>query len=366
MFQLAHGEDNRASILQAACRRRLAWLPGLCLILAAQGGQAATDYWNGSTDTDWFNAANWSVGALPSSADLAVVTSSPQNPVISGALHPGSKAVASLLYVGYSGTSSLTISAGGTLVTTSTRIGSGGVGSVLLTGNGSTWSNTGNSADFILGSSKSGTLTVANGASLKVGSAGTGTIYLGYLATGSGVLNIGSAAGTPAVAAGTIAAGVITTSAGTGTVNFNHTDPGYTFGTQITGPTAVQQNGGVTILSGANTYTGGTFIKAGTLQAASGSALGAGSVSVSGGILDLGGSGALTLTLGTGANFVANTGTLKLNILGSGSYDQIVGNGGKLTLGGTLDLSGSIFTGGTYQLFSGFSTSSAGTFSTIT
>jgi autotransporter-associated beta strand protein len=201
---------------------------------------------------------------------------------------------------------------------------------------------------------------------LKVGSAGTGTIYLGYLATGSGVLNIGSAAGTPAVAAGTIAAGVIATSAGTGTVNFNHTDPGYTFGTQITGPTAVQQNGGVTILSGANTYTGGTLVKAGTLQAASGSALGAGSVSVSGGILDLGGSGALTLTLGTGANFVANTGTLKLNILGSGSYDQIVGNGGKLTIGGTLDLSGSVFTGGTYQLFSGFSTSSAGTFSTIT
>ncbi len=337
---------------------------GLCVaLLAAHDAGAASNTWKGSGGADWFAPANWSLAASPTASDVVLVPNTANNPLISGGA-----AYALALYVGYSGTSSLTIGSGASLTTGATTIGSGGVGTILITDDGTTFTNTG--ASFNVGSSRTGTVTVAKGAALTVGTKGAGTIFLGATITGvpnsSGTLNIGAAAGSAAVAPGIVNAGTVTSSFGTGLVNFNHTGTAYSFGAAITGTSSVVQNAGVTILTGANTYTGPTTIKAGTLQARSSSALGAGSIGLLGGVLDLGGADALTLTLGTGANVVVSNGTLAMNILSSGSYDRLSGNGGKFTItSGILDLTGSTLTAGSYQVFTGFDAASSGGFTSI-
>jgi fibronectin-binding autotransporter adhesin len=65
-------------------------------------------------------------------------------------------------------------------------------------------------------------------------------------------------------------------------------------------------SGGVTVLSGTNTYTGGTTVEAGTLQASgtSTTAFGSGNVTVTGGVLDI---------VTGAANAIANTATLDIS-----------------------------------------------------
>ena len=70
-----------------------------------------------------------------------------------------------------------------------------------------------------------------------------------------------------------------------GSLNFSSSGT-VTFATVITGPGSVIQNGtGTTILSGRNTYTGGTIIELGTLLVDNAQALGTGNVTVNGGVL---------------------------------------------------------------------------------
>lgn len=113
---------------------------------------------------------------------------------------------------------------------------------------------------------------------------------------------------------------------------------------------------GTVTFSNANTYSGGTALKSGTLVAGAGGALGNGAVVVSGGALDLNGANALTLSLASGKSFAMSSGTLNFS-LGSGS-DQIAGAGsaGFALSGGTLALTlGAGFDYNTdYQLFVGF------------
>lgn len=45
--------------------------------------------WNGSVDTDWNNAANWSPNGIPIATDYVVIPSSPNNPIISGTGYNG-------------------------------------------------------------------------------------------------------------------------------------------------------------------------------------------------------------------------------------------------------------------------------------
>ena len=115
--------------------------------------------------------------------------------------------------------------------------------------------------------------------------------------------------------------------AGTGTV---------TFSSVISDPGNVVQNGtGTTILSGRNTYSGGTIIELGTLLVDSPQALGTGDVLVNGGIL-----GADPQAINVLGNYTQNAGgTLQLNIAGraAGQFDvlNVTGNAG---LNGTLRL----------------------------
>ena len=131
--------------------------------------------------------------------------------------------------------------------------------------------------------------------------------------------------------------------------------------------TSLVLTGGTLELTGANTYSGGTYITGtGVLAAGNASALGSGSVSVaSGAILDAGaGSSALTLTTGgyalsDGAILRVYIGSIANNSseIGSGHYgyyDQSAGAGSSYSYfntAGTLDLSGVTMAGGiTVQL----------------
>ena len=115
--------------------------------------------------------------------------------------------------------------------------------------------------------------------------------------------------------------------AGTGTVNFT---------TVISGPGNVIQDGpGTTILSGKNTYSGGTIIDLGTLLVNNAQALGTGNVTVNGGVL-----GADPQPINVLGNYTQNAcGTLQLNIAGrsAGQFDVLNVNGNAF-LNGTLRL----------------------------
>jgi fibronectin-binding autotransporter adhesin len=120
-----------------------------------------------------------------------------------------------------------------------------------------------------------------------------------------------------------------------GSLNFSSSDT-VTFATVITGPGSVIQNGtGITILSGRNTYTGGTIIDLGTLLVDNAQALGTGNVTVNGGVL-----GADPQPINVLGNYTQNAGgTLQLNIAGraSGQFD-VLNVAGSAVLNGTLRL----------------------------
>lgn len=229
------------------------------------------------------------------------------------------------LVIGNAGTGYLTIANGGTVSNGAATIGSasGSIGGVTVTGTGSTWSVAG---PIVVGesSTSSGTLTVSGGGlvsatnlilgdrtsssgllvlsgsttalslsgALTIGNYGTGAvsiadgatfgngsaITLGGQTSGTGIINIGAAAGSPAAAAGFIDASSITNGNGNAEVQFNQTAGGsdvYHFTTNgtssgaavnITGNTQVVQTAGFTELDGnGNTYTGPTTVNGGAL-----------------------------------------------------------------------------------------------------
>lgn len=185
-------------------------------------------------------------------------------------------------------------------------VGANSVGTVLVTGAGSTWStgsliigdntNTDTTGTFtgIGGGTASGALTVASGGAVS----STSAIQVALNAGATGAINIGSAHGQAAAAPGTISAPAIVFGAGTGTVVFNHTGTGYDFAIPIQGSGSVIVDSGTTILTANNTYTGPTTINGGMLVVNGSIANSATTVNSGGAISGTGTAGALTVRSG--------------------------------------------------------------------
>ncbi|WP_334319134.1 beta strand repeat-containing protein, partial [Termitidicoccus mucosus] len=218
----------------------------------------------------------------------------------------GTLDVGSYMLLGRQGQGTMDVAPGGVVsISTYLDVGqsAGSVGLLNLAGSLSagTYINIGNSG--------TGTLMLRDGGSVRVG---TGTITLAQAATATGLLEIaGASAGAITGANGTSPV-TITGGAGSARVLFSHSTANYTFANNLAGSLAVEVNGGgLTTLTGANNYTGGTIVRSGTLAGSTASIRGD-SILVDGALLlDTPAAHNLTLT-GTGAFNKLGAGSLTL------------------------------------------------------
>jgi len=218
-----------------------------------------------------------------------------------------------------------------------------------------------------------GAATVSSGtwssaSALIVGRAGTGVLNL----TDSGVVTVGAGSGTLTVAsdlgsvgtlnigtggtAGALNAAAITGGGGTATVNLNHTGT-KTVAARLEGSLAVNKNAaGTSILTGSNSYTGGTVINSGTLAAGHNNALGTGEVTVNAGTLSI-------LTGFTATNQITLAGgTLQKNLASGASMADAIKATSQFA-GGQADTTATLLVGttsGATVLTATFSATSGG------
>ncbi|MET3394479.1 outer membrane autotransporter protein [Variovorax sp. 1140] len=258
-------------------------------------------------------------------------------------------------YYHHAGT--LEVSAGGFVGANTVQVGfrAGDVFTATVTGPGSVFGSVNNNLSF--GGAGTATVTVADGARLTSGASGTNTLFLANSATGVATLNIGAPVGSAPVAPGVVTANDITSSNGKSTINFNHNAGNYEFAVPVGGNVVVNQTGsGTTALTGANSYSGGTTITAGTLQLGNGGTTGsitgnvvnnatlainhsnafgfAGNIS-GGGVVRQLGTGTTTLT---GTNTYTGGTVVQSGRLLAGSAGAFVQNTAYTVNGGTLDL----------------------------
>jgi T5SS/PEP-CTERM-associated repeat protein/autotransporter-associated beta strand protein len=241
----------------------------------------------------------------------------------------GSKLTAAqTIYAGYYGTGALTVSNGAVVsdaagiiaYSSYAAISENSVGSVLVTGAGSLWTNSslivGDNAPLLGTGTSTATLTIANGGEVTSSSA----IIVGFDGGATGTINIGAAAGQAAVAPGTISAPAIQFGGGGGTIVFNHTSSDYVFAIPIEGAGAVDVEAGTTVLTAKNTYTGATTINGGTLDVAGVITSTSGITVNNGGTL--GGPGSITAPVAINSGGTFSPGTAGV----SGSVTQIDGS----------------------------------------
>ena len=218
-----------------------------------------------------------------------------------------------------------------------------GPGSITFTGSGAT-TLSGNNTYTGGTTVDAGTLDVASGGAL-----------------GDGALTVASGATTNLANP----AQIITGLNGAGTLNLNGdtlitTDSGNDTFSGVIGETSgttgalVMDGSGSLTLSGANTYTGGTTVDAGTLDVASGGALGDGALTVTGGTANLDNTAQTITDLNGAGTLNLNGDTLTTTGSGTDSFSGVIGETsgttGALVMDGTgsLSLSGAnTYTGGT-------------------
>src|SRR4029077_12304343 len=176
-----------------------------------------------------------------------------------------------------------------------------------------------------------------------VNQAGTGTTILTSDNTYTGGTTI--SAGTLQLGNGGTSGGIVGNVADNGTLVFNRSDT-LTLNGVISGTGTVNQVGsGTTILTGNNSYTGGTTVTNGTLDANSATALGTGAVVVNGQSSILNTLGTQITNSGTpnqNAATVLNGGTLSMQ---AGSINAVAGNA--LVVGGSSGGPNTVQTNGT-------------------
>lgn len=181
------------------------------------------------------------------------------------------------------------------------------------------------------------------GGNLVVGLASTGNVFTvsdsaTFTSPGVAIANDAGSGGTVNIGEGGAAGAFIAPiqfGAGTGILNFNHSDPNYSFNNAIIGTGSVRHIGtGTTTLGGPSLYDGGTTISAGRLRAGAANALpSSGPVILNGGILD-----ANNFSLNLGELTLLSTSTLAFGAGGSGQ--TVVFASAAPWVGGTLLVTG--------------------------
>ena len=338
------------------------------LFAAPTGTFAQSTDWNAGGGGNWSTGGNWTSG-VPTGATTARLTNAADQATLSAAgtaqavevlgtgelivTTGGSLVVGDIINLGTTagaGAARLTIQAGGTVSAAHLFAGDAPrQGIVTVTGAGSSLTlapvGLGQAQRFEIGGNGAGELHIDSGGNVTVN--GTRTLHVGD--TANGTLFIGSGAG-----AGTLTADSVILGTAGSSVQFNHTGT-TTFSAAVSGNGSLTKTGaGTTILSGANTYTGGTTVTAGTLQGDSTSLQGnitnnaavvfnqvangsyAGAMSGTGSLTKAG-AGNLVLTGVNGYNGATaiNAGTLSVN--GSIANSAVsVNNGGTLGGSGTV------------------------------
>jgi fibronectin-binding autotransporter adhesin len=261
----------------------------VALLLAAQPVFAATYTWNTSATTGtWDDTNAWISGTVPTSSDTAYFGNTTAT--------SGTLAQDSVLGVTFDSTADLTLSSG------TLTIGSGGISKT-------------NTAGTVTISSA--TLLSASQTWANVATTGTALIVSGSIGATSGAVTLSSSgAGTTAVS------GVV----GNGS-----------------GVISITNSAGTLILSGSNTYSGGTTLTGGTIViSGSGSstygALGTGTVNLNGGTIYV--TGSTTSNAVTLYNTILETGSSAITLATSGSlgttYSMVLS--GSLIVNGTLSI----------------------------
>jgi fibronectin-binding autotransporter adhesin len=238
------------------------------------------------------------------------------------------------LYVGYGSTGTLTIADGGTVSNNVGNVGrdSGSIGTVTVTGAGSSWSNSG---DLHVGYSGTGTLTIENGGSVNNGLFG----YVGAFSGGIGTVTV-TGAGSTWTNGGELAVG-----------NFG------------TGTLTIADGGTVSNTAGYVGRNGGSI---GTVTVT-----GAGSTWTNSSQLNVGNFGTGTLTIADGGTVSNGTGTVG-RISGSTGAVTVTGAGSSWSNGGGLRVGDSgtgtltIENGGTVSNTAGYVGISSGGIGTVT
>ena len=280
----------------------------------------------GATDTAWTTSVaqtNFANGASPTPyVDGAVVTFQDTNTVSAGNVAVASRSVvvqaagvapASVAFNNSAVDYTVSNASGNVGITGSTGITKTGTGEVTLSG-----ANTYSGQTSING----GTLSIDSSASLGDGSA-TNTIAIagGTLQSNGPIVVL--------TANQTVALGI-----GGGTVDVTSTNL-LTIAGVVSGGTGLTKTGaGTLLLSGANTFSGGTTIPTGIVKAGSGTALGSGPVSLSG-QLDLNGQ-----ALAIGALSGSSTGVITSGIAGPASINTTIPSGPSVYSGVIQDGSG--------------------------
>ena len=322
---------------------------------------AAADNWVSPSSGDWFIPGNWSLATPPAPTDDAFITNN-TTAVIQGA----TAATASNLVIQNGGVTVGNISSGALTVQDEISVGALGVSSTLTLNIGTISVNTlsvganGTYSDTTFGTLEltgtNATIQMANGVTVVVNSqiigtnglvkAGIGTLVLAGNNTYSGgtLISVGTLRVGNGGTLGALGDGDVTNN---GALVFNRVDTIAVSNTIAGVGTLTQAGSGTLILLGTNSYSGTTFINAGTLQV---------------------GDGGTSGTLGTGA--VSNNSVLAFNHSDSVAVSNIISGSGMLVQAGsgTLILAASntysgrtLISAGTLQVGDGGTSGALGT-----
>ena len=294
---------------RGGCKVSAGLLAAIALFIASTVSTHAQTNWTGQSSSNWFLSGNWDAGFPRQTTDGNINTVTPNATVISD---PG--ALARNLTVGANGTGMLTIVAGGTLADSFGTIGNlpGGVGTVTVTGAGSSWSNAGS---VVVGGQGAGTLIIQDGGTV---SSGGGSVGLSAGSTGT----------------------VIVT--GPGSSWINGPSNGLNIGSFGTGTLTIANGGTVINITNLTANIGNGAGSQGTVTVT-----GAGSAWINSSGVNIGRLGTGTLTIADGGNVIAPAVTIAANAGSIGTLNIGAGAGNPAAAPGTLNAPSVQFGAGT-------------------